>query len=57
MPEWLYQLLSACAGAGAVYGAIRADLAEIRVKAEAAVIAADKAHSRIDNMHNTRGAR
>lgn len=52
MPDWLYQLLSAGAGAAAVYAGIRADLARLHEKAEAAVKAADKAHERIDTLLN-----
>lgn len=52
MPDWLFQLLTAGAGAASVYAAIRADLARLHEKAENAVKAADKAHERIDTILN-----
>lgn len=55
MPDWLYQLLTACAGAAGVYAAIRADLAALHVKADQAGAAALRAHERIDNMHQWKG--
>jgi hypothetical protein len=48
MPDWLFQLLTAGAGAASVYAAIRADLARLHEKAENAARSADKAHGRID---------
>jgi hypothetical protein len=54
MPDWLFQLLTAGAGAASVYAAIRADLARLHEKADNAARAADKAHNRIDEMFNTR---
>ena len=56
MPEWLFQVLTAGAGAASVYAAIRADLARIHEKAEQAARAADKAHTRIDEFFNHRRA-
>jgi hypothetical protein len=56
MPEWLFQLLTAGAGAASVYAAIRADLARLHEKAEQASKAADKAHGRIDEILNHRRA-
>lgn len=56
MPEWLGQLLTACAGAASVYAAIRADLARLHEKAEGAAKSADKAHDRIDHLINHRRA-
>jgi hypothetical protein len=50
MPEWAMQLLGMLVGAGSVYGAIRADLAELREKAESAARAAVEAHARIDSL-------
>lgn len=50
MPEWIFQLLTAGAGAAAVYAAIRADLAALHVKADQAAAAAAKAHERIDGI-------
>lgn len=50
MPEWMLQLLTACAGAAGTYAAIRADLAALHVKADQAHQAAEKAHSRIDAL-------
>lgn len=52
MPDWLFQLLTAGAGAASVYAAIRADLARLHEKAENAAKAADKAHERIDQFFN-----
>lgn len=54
MPEWVLQIVGMVAGAAGVYGAIRADLATIRVKAELAHGAADKAHERIDRFFDGR---
>lgn len=48
--EWIYQLLTAGAGAASVYAAIRADLARLHEKAEQATRSADKAHNRIDDL-------
>lgn len=56
MPEWLFQLLTAGAGAASVYAAIRADLARLHEKAENAARVADKAHGRIDEILNNRRA-
>lgn len=56
MPEWLFQLLTAAAGAASVYAAIRADLAALHVKADQAAKTADKAHERIDEFFNHRRA-
>lgn len=56
MPDWLFQLLTAGAGAASVYAAIRADLARLHEKADQASRAADKAHTRIDDLFNHRGA-
>lgn len=56
MPDWLFQLLTAGAGAASVYAAIRADLARLHEKAENACKAADKAHDRIDHLINHRRA-
>lgn len=50
MPEWLFQLFTAGAGAASVYAAIRADLARLLEKAEQAGKSADEAHSRIDEI-------
>lgn len=52
MPDWLFQLLAAGAGAASVYAAIRSDLARLHEKAEGAARAADKAHDRIDQFIN-----
>lgn len=52
MPDWMFQVLTAGAGAASVYAAIRADLARIHEKAEQAARTADKAHSRIDEFFN-----
>lgn len=56
MPDWLFQLLTAGAGAASVYAAIRADLAALHVKADQAAQSADKAHTRIDEFFNHRRA-
>jgi len=50
MPDWLFQLLTAGAGAASVYAAIRADLARLHEKVGNASKMADKAHSRIDSL-------
>ena len=55
MPDWFFQLAGIVAGAVGVYGAIRADLAAIRVKAEMAHGSAGEAHRRIDDFYNRRG--
>lgn len=52
MPEWLFQALTAAAGAVSVYAAIRADLAALHVKADQAAAAATEAHRRIDGIFN-----
>lgn len=61
MPEWVLQVVAmvlGVIGAGVgVYAAIRADLAELRVKAEAAGHAAQRANDRIDDFFQQRGAR
>jgi len=49
MPDWVLQLIGIVGGGAAVYAAIRADLAELRVKAEHAWLSADKAHERLDD--------
>lgn len=55
MPDWVLQLAGVLAGGVGVYGAIRADLAAIRVKAELAASSADAAHKRIDRFFDKRG--
>ncbi len=50
MPEWVFQLLTAGAGAASVYAAIRADLARLHEKATQAGKSADEAHQRIDDI-------
>lgn len=47
-PEFLLQLLAAVAAAAGVYAAIKSDLTKAIIKAEAAIVASDKAHTRID---------
>lgn len=54
MPEWFLQLLTAGAGAAAVYAAIRADLATLHERATQAMEAATRAHDRIDHMAGRR---
>lgn len=56
-PEFLLQLIVALGAPVAVYGAIKADLARALAKAEAAEVAATRAHARIDDFHNAKGAR
>lgn len=56
MPEWIFQLLTAGAGAASVYAAIRADLARLHEKAENAARSAEKAHGRIDTLLNQKRA-
>lgn len=53
MPEWLFQVLTAVAGAASVYAAIRADLARLHEKAENANRSATRANERIDMMFQT----
>lgn len=54
IPEWLYQLVSAGAGAAALYAAIRADLATLHERATQAMEAATRAHERIDHLKGSR---
>lgn len=54
MPDWLFQLLTAGAGAAGMYAAIRADLARLHERATQAMEAAQRAHDRIDNIHQQR---
>jgi len=54
IPDWLYQLMTAGAGAAAVYAAIRADLATLHERATQAMTAATRANERIDNMQSKR---
>lgn len=53
MLDWLFQTIGAVAGAGAVYAAIRADLATLHERTSNAQHTARKAHDRIDaiTMH------
>lgn len=55
MPDWLFQLLTAGAGAAGVYAAIRADLARLHERATQALTTAERAHDRLDHFHNQRG--
>lgn len=48
------QILGLLIGAGGVYGAIRADLAALHVRAAEALASAKRAHERID-FHLDRG--
>jgi hypothetical protein len=50
MPDWLYQLIAAGAGAGGLYAAIRADLATLHERSTNALDTAKRAHDRIDNF-------
>lgn len=50
MPEWLFQLLSAGAGAASVYAAIRADLARLHERTINMQKNLDRAHERIDEL-------
>ena len=54
MPEWAMQLLAMAGSLGTAYAAIRADLAELRVRAENAAAEAVRAHQRIDQITNLR---
>lgn len=61
MPDWLFQLLTAGAGAASVYAAIRADLARLHEKTEnakdsakEAKDSAKEAHERIDSILQAR---
>lgn len=54
MPEWAMQLLAMAGSLGTAYAAIRADLAELRVRAEGAAAEAIRAHQRIDQITNMR---
>lgn len=55
MPEWAYQIMVAIATGGGVYAGIRADIAALHVKADAARNAATDAHRRIDSLLAKRG--
>lgn len=59
MPQWVITALITALGyvgtLGVGYAAIRADLAEIRVKAEFAVSRADSANARLDGFLMERG--
>lgn len=48
MTQLALELLGMAFTAGAIYGAIRADLKSTRERAEAAHLRADEAHERID---------
>lgn len=50
MPEWVFQVLTAGAGAAGMYAAIRSDLARLHERSTQALASADKAHSRIDQL-------
>lgn len=57
--DWIDHLLTIGGGALAAYGAIRADMAYLRAKAEQAATDAIKAHDRLDahiEKHHTKGA-
>ncbi len=54
MPDWLSQLVTVAGVGVSVYAGIRADLAALHVKADNATRAADKAHERIDALHQLR---
>ena len=54
IPDWMFQLLTAGAGAAGVYAAIRADLARLHERATQAMQAAERAHERIDHLHGGR---
>lgn len=57
LPEWVFQLLAAGAGAASVYAAIRADLARLHERATMAMASAEKAHARIDSMKDAAACR
>lgn len=48
--EWLTWLISQALVAAAIWGGIRSDIRSLHEKSAAAQAAADKAHSRIDDM-------
>lgn len=50
IPDWVFQLVSAGAGAAGLYAAIRADLARLHERASQAMEAATRAHDRIDHL-------
>lgn len=50
MMDWIFQIISAVAGAGAVYAAIRSDLATLHERTANAQHTARKAHDRIDAL-------
>lgn len=56
MPDWVFQLLTAGAGAAGMYAAVRADLARLHERATQAMDAATRAHDRIDNLQGMKGA-
>lgn len=55
MPEWVVQVLGMAGVSVGAYAAIRADLAALRVIAEAAAKSADDAHRRIDGFLQQKG--
>lgn len=55
MPDWVFQVLTAGAGAAGMYAAIRSDLARLHERASQALASADKAHTRIDNLTIRKG--
>ena len=48
--EWLTWIISQALVAAAIWGGIRADIRNLHDKAKSAQDAADKAHSRIDDL-------
>lgn len=50
IPEWLMQLGGIVVGGAGLYAGIRADLAAMHAKIEAATNTAQSAHARIDNL-------
>lgn len=50
MPDWLLQLVTVAGVGVGAYAAIRADLAALHVKADAALRASEHAHQRIDSL-------
>lgn len=54
MPDWLFQLMTAAAGAVGMYVGVRADLARLHERATQALETATRAHERIDNLQGAR---
>ena len=50
MPDWVFMLVGQIFVAGAIYGAMKADLKALHEKVAASSAVAARAHERIDSM-------